>query len=138
GRPLAQATTMASHIAAGDLSMRLETDRRDEIGELMRAIDGIGTGLSRIVATVRHGATAIGDGTHEIAQGNADLSQRTTQQASTLESTVSSLEELSATTAQNAASASTASQAAHSAAAAAREGGATIARVVDTMTGIQN
>ena len=138
GRPLAQATAMASHIAAGDLSMRLETDRRDEFGALMQAINGIGTGLSRIVATVRQGATAIGGGTNEIAQGNADLSQRTAQQASTLESTVSSLEELSATTAQNAASARTANQAAHSAATAAREGGATIARVVDTMAGIQN
>jgi len=137
-RPLAQASAAASRIAAGDLSTRLSSQRRDEIGELMRAIDGIGTGLSGIVATVRGGASAIGGSSHQIAQGNADLSHRTAVQAATLEATVASLEQLSTTTAQNAESARNASIAVQGAVEAAREGGATIARVVDSMAGIQS
>lgn len=137
-RPLAQASAAASRIAAGDLSTRLSSERRDEIGELMRAIDGIGTGLSSIVATVRSGASTIGGSSHQIAQGNADLSQRTAVQAATLEATVASLEQLSTTTAQNAESARNASAAVQGAVEAARQGGATIARVVDSMAGIQS
>jgi len=137
GRPLAQASAAAARIAAGDLSTHLASPRRDEIGELMRAIDGIGTGLSGIVASVRTGAAAIGAGAHQIAQGNADLSQRTAMQAGTLEATVAALEQLAATTAQTADGARGARQAVQGAVQAARDGGATIARVVDSMAGIQ-
>ncbi|MGY8526378.1 methyl-accepting chemotaxis protein [Paracidovorax citrulli] len=135
-RPLAQAAAAAHRLAAGDLSTRLDTRRRDEIGEVMQAIDGVGHGLSGIVGTVRESADAIVLASGEIASGNEDLSRRTATQASSLERTVSSIEQLSATVRQNADSAQDANSAVRTTADAARAGGATVERVVQTIDGV--
>ncbi|WP_456282040.1 Cache 3/Cache 2 fusion domain-containing protein [Cupriavidus sp. JZ107] len=134
--PLADAATAARSLAAGDLTARLDSPRRDEIGELMRAIDGVGQGLSGIVGTVRASADAIVASTGEIATGNADLSARTASQASSLERTAASIEQLSATVRQNADAAVDADATVRSAADAARHGGGTVERVVQTMDGV--
>ncbi|UXC35893.1 methyl-accepting chemotaxis protein [Cupriavidus gilardii] len=134
--PLADAAAAARSLAAGDLTARLDSPRRDEIGELMRAIDGVGQGLSGIVGTVRASADAIVASTGEIASGNADLSARTASQASSLERTVASIEQLSATVRQNADAAVDADATVRSAADAARHGGGTVERVVQTMDGV--
>lgn len=134
--PLADAAAAANSLAAGDLTARLDSARRDEIGELMRAIDGVGQGLSGIVGTVRASADAIVASTGEIASGNADLSARTASQASSLERTVASIEQLSATVRQNADAAVDADATVRSAADAARHGGSTVERVVQTMDGV--
>nr|WP_144830674.1 methyl-accepting chemotaxis protein [Cupriavidus gilardii] len=135
-QPLASAANAARSLAAGDLTTRLDTRRRDEIGELMRAIDGVGHGLSSIVGTVRSSADAIVASTGEIASGNADLSARTATQASSLERTVASIEQLSATVRQNADSAEDANAAVRSTADAARSGGETVGKVVQTIDGV--
>ncbi|CAG9182292.1 methyl-accepting chemotaxis protein [Cupriavidus respiraculi] len=134
--PLAAAASAARGVAAGDLATRLDSRREDEIGELMRAIDGVGQGLSGIVGTVRASASAIAASTSEIASGNADLSARTATQASSLERTVTSIEQLSATVTQNADSAQDANEAVRTTAEAARTGGAKVERVVQTMAGV--
>ncbi len=134
--PLADAAAAARSLAAGDLTARLDSPRRDEIGELMRAIDSVGQGLSGIVGTVRASADAIVASTGEIASGNADLSARTASQASSLERTAASIEQLSATVRQNADAAVDADATVRSAADAARHGGGTVERVVQTMDGV--
>ncbi len=135
-QPLASAADVAGHLASGDLTARLDNVRNDEIGQLMRAIDGVGQGLSGIVDKVRGSVSAIAGSTSQIASGNADLSARTASQAGSLERTVASIEELSATVKQNADNAHDASAAVTSATDAARAGGSTVGRVVTTMADI--
>ncbi|WP_404992251.1 Cache 3/Cache 2 fusion domain-containing protein [Cupriavidus pauculus] len=134
--PLANAADAAGRLASGDLSARLDSARHDEIGQLMRAIDGVGQGLSGIVDKVRGSVAAIAGSTSQIASGNADLSARTAAQAGSLERTVASIEELSATVKQNADNAHDANQAVSSAAEAARSSGDTVSGVVATMADI--
>ena len=135
-QPLASAADVAGRLASGDLTARLDNVRNDEIGQLMRAIDGVGQGLSGIVDKVRGSVSAIAGSTSQIASGNADLSARTASQAGSLERTVASIEELSATVKQNADNAHDASAAVTSATDAARAGGSTVGRVVTTMADI--
>ncbi|QET03860.1 HAMP domain-containing protein [Cupriavidus pauculus] len=135
-QPLAHAAEAASRLAAGDLTTRLDSQRGDEIGELMRAIDGVGQGLTGIVDKVRASIGAIAGSTSQIASGNADLSARTAAQAGSLERTVASLEQLTTTVQQNAENAQDADGAVTSAAEAARAGGETVGRVVTTMADI--
>ncbi|SDD12570.1 methyl-accepting chemotaxis protein-2, aspartate sensor receptor [Cupriavidus sp. YR651] len=135
-QPLAHAAGAASRLASGDLTARLDNARNDEIGALMRAIDGVGQGLSDIVDKVRGSVGAIAGSTSQIASGNADLSARTASQAGSLERTVASIEQLAATVKQNADNAQDANSAVASAADAARAGGSTVGRVVDTMADI--
>jgi methyl-accepting chemotaxis protein len=92
--------------------------------------------LVNLVANVRQNATAVATACGHIAQGNTDLSARTQEQASSLQQTASSMEELSATVNQNADSAAQAEELTRSASSIAVRGGEVVGRVVDTMKGI--
>jgi len=70
------------------------------------------------------------------AQGNIDLSQRTEEQASNLQQTAASMEELTATVSRNADSARQASHAALLASTTAGEGEKVVSQVVETMNSI--
>jgi len=133
GRPLAQATSIAEQLASGDLTARMDTNRTDEIGQLMGAVNSISQGLANVVWNVRQGTETIATASSEIASGNQDLSSRTEQQASSLEETASSMEELTSTVRQNAENSRQANQLAIKASEVAVKGGAVVARVVDTM-----
>ncbi|MBL8288801.1 MAG: MCP four helix bundle domain-containing protein [Rubrivivax sp.] len=137
-QPIGRAVALAEAVAGGDLSTRIEAHGRDEVGQLLRALARMNEGLARIVADVRHASESIATGTSQIASGNADLSQRTEEQASSLQQTAASMEQLTATVRQNADTARQATQLAGSASEVAVAGGAVVARVVETMTQIQD
>ncbi|NRR32913.1 HAMP domain-containing protein [Oxalobacteraceae bacterium] len=134
--PVDQTIHAAERVAVGDLTVTLDNERDDEMGRLMKAINGICDGLSKLVSDVGGGTDTIGVASHEIASGNLDLSRRTESQASTLEETASAMEELTATVNQNAEHARKANQMALDASAVAAKGGAVVAQVVDTMNSI--
>lgn len=135
-RPLALAAQAAGEIGKGDLTVRLETDRTDEIGRLSIAMDGISQGLANVVWNVRRGTETIASASAQIAAGNQDLSSRTEQQASSLEETASSMEELTSTVRQNADNAHHANQLAMNASEVATKGGMVVSQVVETMKSI--
>jgi methyl-accepting chemotaxis protein-2 (aspartate sensor receptor) len=135
-RPLCRAEAAATRIAQGDLDVHLEIDHKDEIGLVLRALNGIGNNLSNVVGQVRLGAEQIATASNEIAAGNLDLSSRTEQQASSLEETAASMEQLSSAVRQNADNAAQANQMALAASGIAARGGEVVAQVVDTMGSI--
>ncbi|MGF6275937.1 methyl-accepting chemotaxis protein [Massilia sp. UYP11] len=135
-RPLERAVGIAEAVAGGDLSIEAVATGRDEIGQLLRALQDMTKRLAGIVAEVRIGTDSIATASEQIASGNLDLSARTEQQASALEETASSMEELTGTVRQNADNAHQAKQMAISASEVATRGGAVVAEVVDTMGAI--
>jgi len=137
-RPLARARAAADLLASGDLTARVRVSdgQQDEIGQLMRAVNGISEGLAHVVADVRQGTEQITTASSEIATGNLDLSSRTEQQAGSLEETASAMEELTSTVKQNADNAGQANQLALSASEVASQGGAVVGKVIDTMGSI--
>jgi methyl-accepting chemotaxis protein-2 (aspartate sensor receptor) len=137
-RPLAEVRHIARRIAEGDLSARMTSSRRDEIGLLTDSINSIGTSLSNVVGQVRVGTDTIATASAEIAAGNLDLSTRTEQQASSLEETASSMEELTSTVKENAENAREANMLAAKASVVAVKGGTVIQEVVGTMEQIND
>ncbi len=135
-RPLAQATHTARKLATGDLTIRLQTKRTDEVGQLLTSINSIGQGLANVVWNIRHGTKTLSTATNEIAAGNLDLSSRTEQQASSLEETASAMEEMTSTVKENAANAEQANQLARTASEVAVKGGNVVSEVVNTMDSI--
>ena len=134
--PLRQAAASTRRIADGDLSEIIVVSGRDEAAELLEGLKAMQANLSRVVAGVRSNAEGVATASAEIAQGNNDLSSRTEQQASALQQTAASMEELSSTVRQNADNAQQANQLAQGATTVAVQGGEVVARVVDTMKGI--
>jgi len=133
---LEQSVSAAEKIAAGDLSVQLNVERDDELGRLMKAMNGISEGLAGMIANVRQRIETIATASNEIATGNQDLSSRTEQQAGSLEETASSMEELTSTVKQNSGNARQANQLAASASGVAVKGGMVVSQVVETMGSI--
>jgi len=136
-RPIGEAVKMARTIASGDLSSTSAPRNQDEGGQLLTALQDMNESLADIVQRVRRGADGLATATSQIAAGNMDLSTRTEQQASALEQTAASMEELADTVKHNFASGSHASELAISAVEVATRGGTVVAKVVSTMEAIQ-
>ena len=75
--PLDQACAVADAIAEGRLANQLNTQGRDETARLLRALVAMQDRLRALVGDIRHSADSIQVASSEVAQGNADLSQRT-------------------------------------------------------------
>ncbi|MFM0076860.1 Cache 3/Cache 2 fusion domain-containing protein [Paraburkholderia sediminicola] len=135
-RPLDEAAKASERFASGDLSVRVgkgANARADEIGRLMQSIDGIGEGLARIVSQVRNSSTDMSAGTEKIVTGSGNIAARIATQASSLEETAASMEQITSTVQQNADHAAQANTLVTNAADAAVEGGRAVERVVSTM-----
>ena len=135
-QPLAHAVEAAERIAGGDLTVRIESRRHDEFGQLMRALQAMTASLGGLVGEVRKSTDSIATASAQIASGNQDLSQRTENTASSLQQTASSMEQLTDTVRQSAAAADEANRLAESASDAAQRGGRAVSDVVSTMEGI--
>jgi methyl-accepting chemotaxis protein len=92
--------------------------------------------LRGVVSEVRGGVDSVSTAAAQIAAGNIDLSQRTEEQASNLQQTAASMEELTATVHQNSENARAAPQIASGATEAAARGGKVVGEVVTTMQAI--
>jgi methyl-accepting chemotaxis protein len=135
-RPVQHAVEVAQRVADGDLSSRISVRSRDEIGQLLMALQQMNQSLGGIVASVRGGAETIAAASAEIANGNLDLSSRTEQQAGSLEETAAAMEQLTATVRHNADNAQQANALAQSASEVAQHSGGVVQQVVSTMSAI--
>jgi len=131
--PVSQAVEIATSVSQGNLSTSIEVHGTDETGQLLTALKNMQTELVRLVRHVRQSSNTVANASAEIAQGNQDLSARTSSQASTLEETAATMEELSSQVKNNADNARQANQMAASASSVAARGGEVVGRVVDTM-----
>ncbi|WP_047609107.1 methyl-accepting chemotaxis protein [Rahnella aquatilis] len=109
-RPLSEVVRIAQQYASGDLRARAETQRIDEIGALMHAIDGIGHGLEKIVGEVRQVSSEIMMSTQGLAHDSEQITQQIGTQASSLEETSASMEQITATVQNTADNATQATQ----------------------------
>ena len=127
---------IAHSIATGHLDHDIHVDRGDEIGKLLEAFREMDERLSGTVHKVRAGTLVVTNAAGEIAKGNDDLSQRTQEQASSLEETAASMEEMTSTVKQNAENASMANQLAAHARDEAERGGKVAAEAATAMGAI--
>jgi methyl-accepting chemotaxis protein-1 (serine sensor receptor) len=137
-RPLAQAVRVVDQVAAGDLTVHVDSSSRDETGRLMTGLLRMRDGLAEAVSMIRGAAEGVGTASRRIAADHADLSSRTEQQAASLEETAASMEELGTTVKQNADSARQANDLASGSFDTAAKGGQVMNQVAQTMGGISD
>ncbi|KQV40878.1 methyl-accepting chemotaxis protein [Massilia sp. Root335] len=136
--PIRQAVDVAEKVAGGDLTQRIDATGTGETAALLRALRHMNDGLVSIVSQVRSGTDTIATASAEISAGNMDLSSRTEQQAGSLGTTASTVEQLTGTVRQNADNARQASQLSIAASDIAVQGGAVVDQVVQTMGAIND
>ena len=134
GEP-ATAVRVARAVATGDLTTPIVL-RRGDTTSLMASLQAMQHALADTVMQVRMGSESVATASTQIADGNLDLSGRTEQQASALQQTAATMEELGTTVRTNADNARQANQLAQGAASVAVRGGEVVGQVVTTMRGI--
>ncbi|HEY8606321.1 MAG TPA: methyl-accepting chemotaxis protein [Noviherbaspirillum sp.] len=135
---VAQLEQAVGRAADGNLAQAVDARSRDEIGHLAGTFGAMTHGLARLVRQVRGGSEGIRHAAAEIASGNADLSVRTTSQASALAQTAGAMEELTEIVARNSARAAEANRLVLDAAALADKGGVAVDRAVSSMTAVRS
>jgi len=136
--PLGEALSVAHAVAEGDLRVKVQVRGDNELGQLMQALAAMRDHLARVVRQVMVGAESVASASAQIAQGDKDLSGRTEVQASALQETSASMEELGSTVKKNADNAAQANQLAQNASAVALKGGEVVGQVVHTMKDIND
>jgi len=134
--PLRELTSAVAIVATGDLSQAFRSSRRDEIGLLVGSVEGMRQSYFDALGKVRASIDSISVASAEIANGNQDLSLRTEQAASNLQTTASSMDHLTEALKLSANAAGQANTLAASAAEVAARGGVVVGEVVSTMSDI--
>ena len=137
-RPLSMVQKAMVAIAGGDFNTALpKTDRKDEIGQIITAVNEMVAQVGATIGSIRASAREVTNASSEIALATTDLSQRTEEQAASLEETSASMEEISATVRKNAENAQRAQQSALSTQKVADRGGAVAGQAVQAMSRIE-
>ncbi|TFW15864.1 methyl-accepting chemotaxis protein [Duganella callida] len=131
------AVAVANRIAANDLSAPVLVRDGDETS-LLHAMHTMQHNLVGTIGQIRGSAVTIATASSQIASGNLDLSARTETQASSLEETAASMEQLTQAVRQNAENAHRANDLVQTTAQVAQQGGEVIARVIRTMDEISS
>jgi methyl-accepting chemotaxis protein len=135
-RPLNESVQVANRLAAGDLDVTIEVDRRDEIGQLKGALLGMVEKLAQIIGEVRGSANALSSASEQVSATAQSISQASSEQAASVEETSASVEQMSASIEQNTENAKVTDGMAGNAARQAVEGGEAVKDTVNAMKSI--
>jgi len=139
--PLAQAVGIAQRVAAGDLGANgaattTAGTSKDEVADLLRAMDAMVDRLSLVVSEVRSNAEALSSASEEVSATAQAMSQAASEQAAGVEETSAAVEQMTASIGQNGQNAKVTDGMAVQSASQARDGGAAVAQTVAAMKGI--
>lgn len=95
--PIRSMLDFAGRIRDRDVTARLSDDRKDEFGILMESMNLAIESVDSTLISILHVSENVFMAINQITEGNIDLSQRTSEQASALQQIASTIEESTAT-----------------------------------------
>ena len=132
-QPLNRVVEFVTRLADGDLTQILLVDRKDEMGELLQAINQMILKLQKTLRTIKNGANNVTFGSQQLSSGAVEMSKGATHQAAAAEEASASMEQMAANIRQNAENAQQTEKIALKAAQRAREGGKAVIETVNAM-----
>lgn len=122
-----------SALSQGRLTETIQTEYKGAFGRIRDDVNTTVGKLIGVVEQIQMSSDIVNSSAVQLASGNENLSQRTTQQAASLEETAASIEELTSTVRHNADNASQANQLATATRSLAERGGDVVGRAVKAM-----
>ena len=122
----------------GDLTQRVDQERKDEIGELGLWFNSFVDKIEKLIAEIASGAQDIDTGAQQVSGSSQQLSQGATQQAANLEEINASIEEISSMTKRNAEGADQAAGLSHTSLGTAGQGKEGMQQMTTAMDEIQS
>jgi len=135
-RPITEALNAATRLSEGDLTVKLESSSKDEVGQLMSAMQNMIAKLTQIIGEVRTAADNLTNAAGQVSATAQSLSQSSSEQAASVEETTSSMEQMTASISQNTENAKVTDGMASKAATEAAEGGEAVGKTVEDMKSI--
>ena len=120
--PLRQTLSTVERVAAGDLTHNYDTPRRDEMGQLQRAVQRMTVGLRELIGGISEGVTQIASAAEELSAVTEQTSAGVNSQKVETDQVATAMHEMAATVQEVARNAEEASEAAVAADQQAREG----------------
>lgn len=131
--PIKETAAIFDQIAKGELNFAVETDRQDETGQMMRAMNSMIANISHVVAEILKNTTVVGNASEHLNSTAQLMSHSSTEQAASVEETSASLEEMSASIGQNAENAKMTNSMANTSASEATKGGEAVQKTLGAM-----
>ncbi len=125
-QPLQSAVSTLNQIAEGDLSMEIDSSRKDEIGQLMGAMSSMAGHLREVISEFKATSQHLADSSREMHMISDETRHSVQQQTSETELVATAMNEMAATVQEVARSASEAASAAQTADADAQSGQALV------------
>ncbi|QTN46133.1 methyl-accepting chemotaxis protein [Ectopseudomonas mendocina] len=129
--PLRQSVSFAQRIAAGDLSHDIPQERRDEVGQLLVAMQGMTVSLRNLVSRIGGGVGQIAAAAEQLSAITAQTSAGVQTQKLETEQTATAMHQMAATVQEVAHNAEMASHAAQDADREAKQGNSVVQQAVD-------
>jgi methyl-accepting chemotaxis protein len=140
--PLNQTLKVAERVASGDLSHNLTSLRKDELGQLQRAMQSMSVGLRELIGGISDGVTQIASAAEQLSAVTEQTSAGVNSQKVETDQVATAMNEMAATVQEVARNAEEASEAAVAADQQAREGdkvvGEAIAQIERLATEVGN
>ncbi|MDD5348811.1 MAG: methyl-accepting chemotaxis protein [Chthoniobacteraceae bacterium] len=94
-KPTSMGMAFAKRMAEGDLTGRLELNRRDELGELAEAMDGMGANLRKMFLGVRAHADSLSGSSHELSAVSSQVSSNAEETSAQANAVAAAAEQVS-------------------------------------------
>ncbi|MEG1042735.1 MAG: methyl-accepting chemotaxis protein, partial [Pseudomonas sp.] len=128
--PLRQTLSAADRVASGDLRQDLNTERRDELGQLQRSMQRMTVSLRELIGGIGDGVTQIASAAEELSAVTEQTSAGVNNQKVETDQVATAMNEMAATVQEVARNAEEASEAALVADQQAREGDRVVAEAI--------
>ena len=137
-RVIGDVSRVLGSVSAGRLTQKIHGAYQGAFEDLRRHVNDTVDKLREVIQKIDHSASGIHSNVTQIAEGNHHLEQRTQAQASDVESTAASMEEITGTIRQNGQNLDEARCLANKAKRQAEEGGQVVRETTRAMEGINN
>ncbi|KJU84019.1 methyl-accepting chemotaxis sensory transducer [Candidatus Magnetobacterium bavaricum] len=131
--PLKESVTVAEAISNGDLTVQIDINRKDEIGQLAGAMGSMIKRLRDTISEVMMAARQVSEGSGQLSSTAQQISEGSTEQAASVEEVSSSMEQMAANIKQNADNSHETEKIAAKSSQDAKESGAVVSDAVGAM-----
>jgi len=138
-RNIKKGIQIAENIATGDLTITIDEkvkNRKDEIGNLARSMDGMKENLNKIIGDLTNGIASITQAGNEMSSTAEKISTGANEQASSAEEVSSTMEEITSNIEQNSSNAGKTKQVATKATESVEKGNQVVQQTVEAINNI--
>lgn len=136
--PIGRVANALEALAAGDLTLRIEANSHDEIGQMEKCLGSVNANLTRTIVEIRGIADEVSAASLSISSASVELSKGAAAQAAAAEEASASMEEMVSITRQNADNAQQTDKIATKSATDALASGRSVREAVSAMKEIAN